>query len=56
MKTAVNPITNDRIRAQGYSKQGEQTFDNIFGKRDYRNRPIVEDKPEENNKQEKKEA
>jgi len=38
-----NPITNDEIKSKVLSKEGKSNFDEIFGKRDWRNRPMPEE-------------
>lgn len=43
---AVNDITGDSLHNKQLSPQGEQNFEAIYGKRDYRNRPIPSDEAE----------
>jgi hypothetical protein len=38
-----NPITNDEIKSKSLSKEGKSNFDEIFGKRDWRNRPMPDE-------------
>lgn len=45
-----NPITNDEIKSKGLTEGGKSNYDNIFGKRDWRNRPIPEEKEVSSNK------
>lgn len=40
---AMNDVTGDSLISKGLSPQGEQNFDQIFGKRDFRNRPILQE-------------
>ena len=42
----ANDITGDSQRSKQLSPQGEQNFEEIFGKRDWRNRPIQADRRE----------
>lgn len=41
---ASNDITGDAQRTKRLSPQGENNFEEIFGKRDWRNRPVQADR------------
>ncbi len=41
---AMNDVTGDTLSSKPLSPEGEKNFEAIFGKRDWRNRPIQTDR------------
>lgn len=47
MMASRNDSTGDLMISKSYSEEGKNNFDNIFGARDWRNRPINQEATKE---------